>query len=185
MVKIKINPTIQNIGIEAVEVEIDYITSDQLDQIYSYFDEQCANQEWISNAVANSFAYAVKLCPNSNPSDVWQHIIYRHFLDYGRSDQQWKRVSGFALERAFVGIYNPIFSQYNLRFRILPKKEAKQLFKDLGFKGQIKQDKIDAVIELADFLKWKLIAIYLYYNKRNSLIQSFCANVNEQRIFHH
>lgn len=100
----------------------------------------------------------MKLCSKANPSDIWQHIIYRHFLDYGMSDQQWKRVSGFALERAFIEIYNPIFSQYDLIFRTLHKKESKQLFADLGLGGQIKDDKIDAVIELAIMLKKKLIA---------------------------
>ena len=158
MIKIKIYPTKQNIDIEPVEVEIDYIEYNQLNQIYKYFDKQCASQKQISNAVAKSFVYAVKLCPDSNPSDIWQHIIYRHFLDYGMSDQQWKRVSGFALERAFIEIYNPIFPQYDLIFRTLPKKEAKQLFKDLGFGGQIKHDKIDAVVELAVIFKKKLIA---------------------------
>lgn len=53
----------------------------------------------MSDAVAQTFVHLVKSCPKANPSDLWQHVIYRHLLEKGWNDARWKRVSGFALEQ--------------------------------------------------------------------------------------
>ena len=55
-------------------------------------------------AIADAYVYAVELCPTANPSDVWQHIIYRIYLDAGNNEQSWKRASGQGFEYAFAKI---------------------------------------------------------------------------------
>src|SRR5260221_11364729 len=55
-------------------------------------------------AIADAFVYAVELCPKANPSDIWQHIIYRTYISVGNNEQSWKRASGQGFEVAFSKI---------------------------------------------------------------------------------
>jgi hypothetical protein len=102
-------------------------------------------EKQVSNAVARALVFAVKLCRNANPSDLWHHVIYRHLVSRGFSDQRWKRVSGFALERALVEIYTPRLEPYGIRARILPASEAAQLLSILGV--PVKASKVDIFLE--------------------------------------
>lgn len=155
---ITINPTIQKPGISAVTVELKQITDSDYKKIQNYLKSTIETNDQVSNAIADSFLYAIQLSPQENPSDIWQHIIYRSFIEMSYSDQQWKRISGFALERAFATFYNPIFNKYGMRFRALPKKEAQKLFQSMNIKGNIKHDKIDCVIEKNQNGSFKLVA---------------------------
>jgi hypothetical protein len=85
-------------------------------------------------------------CPKANPSDLWQHVIYRHLLQLGWSDQRWKRVSGFALERAFVAIYEPRLLPYDIRMHILAGAEANRVLNKVGI-TDTRSTKIDLFIE--------------------------------------
>ena len=84
------------------------------------------------DAVAAAFAWVVRLCPDANPSDLWQHVIYRHALMLGWSDQRWKRVSGFALERALVDLYDSRLLPHGVRLRRVKEAEANRLLDQLG-----------------------------------------------------
>ncbi len=94
-------------GISSVWIEIENVTDRQCQKIYATLDSLLSTERQVSDAVAKAFQLAIELCPGANPSDLWHHLIYRHLLDRGFSDQRWKRVSGFALERALVNIYAP------------------------------------------------------------------------------
>ncbi len=80
-------------------VDVENITDEEVARARSRLDELLKANEQISTAVATAFLEVTTTCPAANPSDLWQHVIYRHLLERGWSDQRWKRVSGFALER--------------------------------------------------------------------------------------
>lgn len=102
---------VENVSDKCYEMIKDYFI-DQLDQNKPYY------------AIAEAFVYAVELCPTANPSDIWQHIIYRTYIQEDNNEQSWKRASGQGFEVAFVKIYNPRFAVYGIRLVVLSKTTA-------------------------------------------------------------
>jgi hypothetical protein len=98
-------------------------------------------------AIAEAYVYAVELSPNANPSDVWQHIIYRTYLDAGNNEQSWKRASGQGFEYSFTKIYNPRLAQYGIRLVVLSKSSAEKALVEMKLKGKIEPSKMDIAIE--------------------------------------
>ena len=134
-------------GIESVWVEIDHITDAQLAAGRARLDSLLAKgEDQISTAVAKAYLELASECPKANPSDLWQHVIYRHLLESGWSDQRWKRVSGFALERLFVALYQPRLLPSQIRMRILASAEANRLLTKLGI-TETQATKVDLFIE--------------------------------------
>jgi len=130
-----------------VWIDIDYVSESNINTIIKnlvlYLKDQIP-----SIAVATAFIQAVELCPKANPSDIWQHIIYRSLLSLGYSDQQWKRISGFALEIALTEIYTPRLEPYNMRMRKMKRKETQKLFAHLDISGEVKKDKLDRIVDV-------------------------------------
>ncbi len=139
-------------GIPSVWIEIENVTDRQCQKIYATLDSLLSTERQVSDAVAKAFQLAIELCPRANPSDLWHHIIYRHLLNSGFSDQRWKRVSGFALERALVNIYAPRLDPYGVRVRLLPAPEASRLLAALGVRT--KASKIDIFLEGFESEDW-------------------------------
>jgi hypothetical protein len=100
----------------------------------------------VSDAVALVFVELVRHCPKANPSDLWQHVIYRHTLSLGWNDAQWKRVSGFALERALVATYQPRLMPRGLRMHIVKAAEANRALAKIGI-HDVKATKVDLFLE--------------------------------------
>lgn len=98
-------------------------------------------------AIAEAFVYAVDLCPAANPSDVWQHIIYRIYIEAGNNEQSWKRASGQGFEYAFAKIYNPRLAVYGIRLVVLSKSSAERALKEMKLDGKIEPSKMDIAIE--------------------------------------
>jgi hypothetical protein len=132
-------------GIEPEWVDIENITDKQMVAARARMDELLKEDSQVSDAVAQAYVELTTTCPKANPSDLWQHVIYRHLLDSGWSDQRWKRVSGFALERVFVKIYQPRLLPAQIRMHILGKNEANAILKKLGIDTQA--TKVDLFIE--------------------------------------
>ena len=133
-------------GVAAKWVTIEHITSAQIRKARKKLDALLAGNGQISDAVADAFVGLTADCPKANPSDLWQHVIYRHLLESGWSDQRWKRVSGFALERMFVNIYQSRLLPAHIRMRILKRDEANELLKKLDIK-ETQASKVDLFIE--------------------------------------
>ena len=133
-------------GVASAWVEVADITDAQVAKARKRLDELLEGDGQISDAVANAYVELTAKCPTANPSDLWQHVIYRHLLESGWSDQRWKRVSGFALERAFVSIYQPRLLPNDIRMHILGKDEANTLITKLGIKD-VQASKVDLFIE--------------------------------------
>jgi len=134
-------------GVASVTVEVDHITDAQVEQVHHELARLLEAEDQVSTGVAKAFVFATQLCPQANPSDLWQHVIYRGLMELGWSDQRWKRVSGFALERAFVELYNPRLAPYHIRLRILPGPETERVLEALDLTGEVKKSKIDLFIE--------------------------------------
>ena len=98
-------------------------------------------------AIADGYVYAVELCPTANPSDIWQHIIYRTYIEEGNNEQSWKRASGQGFEVAFAKIYNPHLAVYGIRLVVLSKSSAEKALKEMKLTGKIEPSKMDIAIE--------------------------------------
>lgn len=133
-------------GISSEWVTIEHITDEEVAAAQKRLDDLLADQKQPSDAVAFAFVEVTSNAPHANPSDLWQHVIYRHLLECGWSDQRWKRVSGFALERAFAELYRPRLSPYDVRMRIVSKNEANGLLAKLGVEGT-RHTKVDIFVE--------------------------------------
>ena len=133
-------------GVPSVFVEIDHITDAQVRRARQHLNRLLKGEEQISTAVARAFLAVTEECPYANPSDLWQHVIYRHLIASGWSDNRWKRVSGFALERAFVELYGPRLRPHGLRMRILSSATANGLLLNLGV-TDIRAMKVDLFLD--------------------------------------
>jgi hypothetical protein len=127
-------------------VEIDCITDQEVADFRAELSSRIKSGGQVSDAVAMVFVELLRHCPQANPSDLWQHVIYRHLLSIGWSDQQWKRVSGFALERALVAVYNPRLMPLGVRMRIMKSGEANAALSAVGV-ADIRATKVDLFLE--------------------------------------
>lgn len=98
-------------------------------------------------SISEAFVYGIELCPQANPSDIWQHIIYRTYIEQGNNEQSWKRASGQGFEVAFAKIYNPRFAVYGIRLVVLSKSTAIKALKEMRLFGKIEPSKMDIAIE--------------------------------------
>ena len=145
-------------GVESAWVDVDGVTDRQIAEAHARLDQLLASNMQISDAVATAFVELSTKAPKANPSDLWQHVIYRRLLDSGWSDQRWKRVSGFALERAFVSLYQPRLSPSAIRMHILGKSQANKLIARLGVKD-VQASKVDLFIEGQRGAEWFVFGV--------------------------
>ena len=127
-------------------VEIDCITDDEVAKFRKKLDNRIAAGGQVSDAVALVLVELTRHCPKANPSDLWHHVIYRHLLLQGWSDNRWKRVSGFALERALVLLYQPRLMPLGIRMHIVGKGEANAALAKIGI-TDIQASKVDLFLE--------------------------------------
>jgi len=132
-------------GVPSKWVTVEGITDAQVEQSRSIIDGLLITERQASNAVAKVFAEITSFCPTANPSDIWQHIVYRHLLNKKWNDARWKRVSGFALERAFCAIYSPRLRPYKIRMSILKGSTANEFLRGIG--ADIRSTKVDLFLE--------------------------------------
>ena len=142
------------VNVPSVWVEIQGISDDEVTAIYNLLDQLLESEDQVSTAVARALVAASQTNPAANPSDLWQHVIYRHLLDLGWNDNKWKRVSGFALEKALTDIYEPRLSPYGLRMRPLPTHEVETFLATL--QTDIQATKVDLFLEGEDTNGWRI-----------------------------
>lgn len=119
-------------GVASVWVDVDCITDAEVARFQQELDSRIAAGGQVSDAVAAVFAELTAHCPAANPSDLWHHVIYRHLLSQGWSDNRWKRVSGFALERALQLVYQPRLAPLGIRMHIVSAATANAYLAQLG-----------------------------------------------------
>jgi hypothetical protein len=131
---------------KSVIVDVENVLDSSYELIQTKF-KQLLQTNKPYEAIAESFVYAVELCPKANPSDIWQHIIYRTYIDQGNNEQSWKRASGQGFEVAFANIYNRRLSVYGIRLVVLSKSSAIRALTEMGLLGKIEPSKMDIAIE--------------------------------------
>jgi hypothetical protein len=144
-----------------VDVTLDGIEDSQYDAIKKELIERL-KQEQAYSAISHAYVFALNLCPNANPSDIWQHVIYRTFMDTGKNEQSWKRASGQGFEEAFVEMYNPRLSSYGIRLVVLTSTSANQALKEMGLLGKIAPSKMDIVAQGncgTNVPEWKIFGV--------------------------
>ena len=133
-------------GVASAVVEVDGISDAEVAHYRQELTRRIAAGGQVSDAVALVFVELVRHCPAANPSDLWQHVIYRHTLSLGWNDAQWKRVSGFALERALVATYQPKLMPRGLKMHIVKSAEANRALAKIGI-NDVKATKVDLFVE--------------------------------------
>lgn len=141
------------VNVPSVWVEVQGITDDKVTEIYDLLDQLLESEDQVSTAVAQALVVASRTNPEANPSDLWQHVIYRHLLDRGWNDNRWKRASGFALEKALADIYEPRLALYGLRMRRLPRHEAESFLATL--QTDVPVTKVDLFLEEESTSGWR------------------------------
>ena len=138
--------------VPSVWVEVAGITDDELVQARRILDRRIERERQAASGIAKGFASIVELCPRTNPSDLWWHVVYRHLLASGWSDNRWKRVSGYALERTLSRIYEPRLAAHGLRMIPYPTGKARVALRDMGV--AIAPSKADLFLEGDDADTW-------------------------------
>jgi len=138
-------PIISTDGKQSVTVTVESVTQTEYDSIRQYLTSQLhSNRNF--EAIAATFIYAINLCPKANPSDIWQHIIYRSYLNAGANEQSWKRASGQAFEYAFVELYNIHLVTHSLKLAVLTPRTRSIALAEMGLSNQVGQAKLDISI---------------------------------------
>ena len=128
-----------------VSVELENISEGQYSQILSEFDKYYHSMA-PAKSVTKAFLYAIKMCPDANPADLWWHVIYRTYLKKYGSDQSWKRTAGFALEDVFADFYGPLLLPYGIYISCIPKKDSYQVVVEMGISDRVAESKIDMLL---------------------------------------
>lgn len=76
------------VNVPSAWVEVQGITDDEVTAIYNLLDQLLESEDQVSTAVARVLVEASQANPVANPSDLWQHIIYRHLLNLGWNDNK-------------------------------------------------------------------------------------------------
>ncbi|WP_217352393.1 BsaWI family type II restriction enzyme [Candidatus Viridilinea mediisalina] len=101
-------------------------------------------------AIAQALEYAVNELPRLNPSDIYQHIIYRLYLrEYKKSkpEQSWVRAGGEAMELFIEQRYRDILAENNVSLKALLSREAKaDALQQMGLAGLVGDSKLDLVL---------------------------------------
>ncbi len=139
------------LNINGFKVELENISDQQYKAIITHFSDQLKRCKKKRDAIAGTFLYAIKLCPESNPSDVWHHIIYRHFIaqDLGINQaQSWVRSGGEALEFFFPMYYNPMFLSEGIRMRaLISRVEKRKALESMHCVHEVGDAKLDIALE--------------------------------------
>lgn len=101
-------------------------------------------------AITQALEFAVNELPDLNPSDIYQHIIYRIYLrEYkkSKSEQSWVRAGGEALELFIERRYSQILESYGITIQALLSSKAKAAaLKEMGLTGKVGDSKLDLVL---------------------------------------
>ncbi len=101
-------------------------------------------------AITQALEFAVNELPDLNPSDIYQHIIYRIYLrEYRKSkpEQSWVRAGGEALELFIERRYSPVLESYEISIKALLSSKAKaEVLKEMGLAGKVGDSKLDLVL---------------------------------------
>lgn len=145
-------------GVPSCWVSVEGVAPEQVVEVQARLEQSLKSGRQVSRAVTDAFVAIVRTCPKANPSDLWQHIVYRVLRSMGYSDQQWRRISGFAFEHALVELYQRALAAEGLRLRVLPAHEARRALTERGLDG-VGAAKVDLFLEGIGTDGWKMFGV--------------------------
>lgn len=102
------------------------------------------------DAIHNSLVYSINNLPDANPSDVYQHIVYRIYLrEYIRSDpeQSWRRAGGEAMELFVQSQYNTNMLKQGVKIVALISSDLKKkALIEMGLSDEVGGSKLDIAL---------------------------------------
>lgn len=101
-------------------------------------------------AIFEALKYAFDNLPNTNPSDVYHHIVYRIYLrEFYKSkpDQSWVRAGGEALELFIEDHYREVLIKKGITIKALISKANKEeALSMLGLSDEVGGSKLDIAL---------------------------------------
>lgn len=140
---------------QTVKVLLEGVTSEQyirVEQTVSLLFEQLNHSKTTKNreAIAQALEYAIDELPKLNPSDIYQHIIYRLYLrEYKKSkpEQSWVRAGGEGIELFIEQRYKKILLEHGIGVKALISRDSKAgALKQMGLTGLVGDSKLDLVL---------------------------------------
>lgn len=102
------------------------------------------------DAIHSALVYATTNLPNVNPSDVYQHIVYRIYLrEYKKSDpeQSWRRAGGEAMELFVQSQYNQkMIPQGVMVVALISGEQKKKALAEMGLSEKVGGSKLDVAL---------------------------------------
>ena len=102
------------------------------------------------DAIVQALELAFEKMPNLNPSDIYQHLIYRLYVrEYNRSkpEQSWVRAGGEALELFIERHYTPILRPHGISIKaLISGREKAKALDEMGLAGQVGDSKLDVAL---------------------------------------
>jgi len=133
-----------------VTVVLEHVTTGAFEAIRKSFCDLLAASGKSREAIAEGFMFAIKRCPNANPSDLWHHVLYRQYLQSHTASnpaQSWVRAGGEALEVFLGALYNPVLIAHDLTLVPLISRQKKQeALSALGLGASVGNSKLDIAI---------------------------------------
>lgn len=140
---------IKEVFLEGINIEQYLIVDEYVSDLFASLNTskpKIKNRE----AIAQALEFAVDNLPNLNPSDIYQHIIYRTYLrEYKRSkpEQSWVRAGGEAIELFIEHRYRPVLESYKIRIKALISSKAKaSVLEEMGLTGKVGDSKLDLAL---------------------------------------
>ncbi len=149
-----------DLSIDGVVVAIPGLEPDHLTAIHVRLQEllqEPPGRVKNRDAIEGAFSYAVEMCPNANPSDLWHHIIYREFTrtigqarQVNDPKQSWVRSSGDAFELFIQNYYNRRLAKDGVWLTALfTNAESKAALQEMGIHEEVGGSKLDLSIRTA------------------------------------
>ena len=102
------------------------------------------------DAVADALDVAIRSLPRTNPSDLYRHLVYRHYIrefKRARASQSWVRAGGEGLELFIERWYRDRLQKHGIEIKaLLGRKAKKAALEEIGISDRIGDSKLDLVL---------------------------------------
>lgn len=140
---------IKKVYLEGITVEQYFSVEAKISTIFAGLNREnpdIKNRE----AIVEALELAFNEFPDLNPSDIYQHIVYRLYLrEYRKSkpEQSWVRAGGEVMELFIERHYTPVLSPYGIVVKALLSPRAKaQALSEMGLTGKVGDSKLDVAL---------------------------------------
>lgn len=138
----------------SVEIDLSGVTDSAYKTVGRLLDKDL-RRPTVKNrdAINKAFLYALRECPNANPSDLWHHVVYRQYctilIRYRPLNplQSWVRASGDALEMAVEHLYAPILAPHRIKIVALTSRpQRRRVLEEMGIGTEVGDSKLDIAL---------------------------------------